>query len=166
MTKSVSGLYKYEIENLDLIKHYIFDINDKTSITSSSLQVLTEYNDEIYIGSEGDGIFIYQNDSIGFQNINTDNGLLSNNVKNFLKHINFYLFLTDRGINYFDFEVMSTLTDGNNNNLRNINKKMVLILKRYKIMELTFYNDLIYLFTKNEIQKLIYIIYLRITKVQ
>ena len=42
MTNSVSGLYKYEIENLDLIKHYIFDINDKSSITSSSITSISE----------------------------------------------------------------------------------------------------------------------------
>ena len=103
MTNSVSGLYKYEIENLDLIKHYIFDINDKTSITSSSITSISEYNDEIYVGSKGDGVFVYSNDSIGFQNINTDNGLLSNNIISFLKTYQFLFILTDRGIIYFDF---------------------------------------------------------------
>ena len=118
ITNSTSGLYKYNPETLELLRHYIFDINDKKSITSSSLTSLTEYNDELYIGSEGDGIFIYQNDSTGFSNVNTESGLLSNNVKNFLKTYQFLFILTDKGINYFDFEVMSTLTDGNNNNLK------------------------------------------------
>ena len=67
ITNSTSGLYKYNPETLELLRHYIFDINDKKSITSSSLTSLTEYNDELYIGSEGDGIFIYQNDSTGFK---------------------------------------------------------------------------------------------------
>ena len=154
VTNSISGLYKYEIENLDLIKHYIFDINDKTSITSSSLTSITEYNDELYIGSNGDGVFIFTNDSIGFQNINTDNGLLSNNIISFLKTYQFLFILTDKGINYFDFEVMSSLTDGDNNNLRNINEDDGLEVKSIINNGISFYNDFIYLFTKNDIQKI------------
>ena len=77
---------------MDLVKHYIFDIDDK-SITSSSLTNLTEYNEELYIGSEGDE-FLFTNDSTGL--VNTESGLLSNNVKNFLKHISSYLFLLTR----------------------------------------------------------------------
>ena len=154
MTNSVSGLYKYEIENLDLIKHYIFDINDKTSITSSSITSISEYNDEIYVGSKGDGVFVYSNDSIGFQNINTDNGLLSNNIISFLKTYQFLFILTDRGINYFDFEVISSLTDGNNNNLRNINNDDGLDINGIINSGITFYNDFVYLFTNDEIQKI------------
>ncbi len=154
MTNSVSGLYKYEIENLDLIKHYIFDINDKTSITSSSITSISEYNDEIYVGSKGDGVFVYSNDSIGFQNINTENGLLSNNIISFLKTYQFLFILTDRGINYFDFEVISSLTDGNNNNLRNINNDDGLDINGIINSGITFYNDFVYLFTNDEIQKI------------
>ena len=154
MTNSVSGLYKYEIENLDLIKHYIFDINDKTSITSSSITSISEYNNEIYVGSKGDGVFVYSNDSIGFQNINTDNGLLSNNIISFLKTYQFLFILTDRGINYFDFEVISSLTDGNNNNLRNINNDDGLDINGIINSGITFYNDFVYLFTNDEIQKI------------
>ena len=149
-----SGLYKYNPETLDLVKHYIFDIDDKKSITSSSLTSLTEYNEELYIGSEGDGIFIYLNDSTGFSNVNTESGLLSNNVKNFLKTYQFLFILTDKGINYFDFEVMSTLTDGNNNNLRNINEEDGLNIEKILDNGISFYNDLIYLFSENNIQRI------------
>ncbi len=154
ITNPVSGLYKYEIENLDLIKHYIFDINDKSSITSSSLTSISEYNNEIYIGSKGDGVFIYLNDSTGFKNINAEAGLLSNNVISFLKTYQFLFILTDRGINYFDFEVISSLTDGNNNNLRNINIDDGLNISDIIDNGLTFYNDFVYLFTNNDIQKI------------
>ena len=154
ITNSTSGLYKYNPETLELLRHYIFDINDKKSITSSSLTSLTEYNDELYIGSEGDGIFIYQNDSTGFSNVNTESGLLSNNVKNFLKTYQFLFILTDKGINYFDFEVMSTLTDGNNNNLRNINEEDGLIIEKILNNGISFYNDFIYFFTQDNIQRI------------
>lgn len=154
VTNWTSGLYKYNPENLDLIRHYIFDINDQNSITSSSLTSITEYNDELYIGSEGDGIFIYLNDSTGFNNVNIENGLLSNNVKNFLKTYQFLFILTDKGINYFDFEVMSTLTDGNNNNLRNINSEDGLITSKILDNGISFYNDFIYIFSENNIQRI------------
>ena len=154
ITNSTSGLYKYNPETLELLRHYIFNINDKKSITSSSLTSLTEYNDELYIGSEGDGIFIYQNDSTGFSNVNTESGLLSNNVKNFLKTYQFLFILTDKGINYFDFEVMSTLTDGNNNNLRNINEEDGLIIENILNNGISFYNDFIYFFTQDNIQRI------------
>ena len=33
LTNSEAGLYRYNPETSELVKHYIFDINDKTSIT-------------------------------------------------------------------------------------------------------------------------------------
>ena len=65
-----------------------------------------------------------------------------------LKHISFLFILTDKGINYFDFEVMSTLTDGNNNNLRNINEEDGLNIEKIIDNGISFYNDLIYLFSE------------------
>ena len=148
-----TGLYRYS-KNLDLVKHYIFDINDKTSITSSSISSLIDYNDEIYVGTNGDGIFIYQNDSIGFKNFTTVNGLLSNNILGFLKTYQHLFILTDKGVNYFDFEVMSTLTDGNNNNLRNINNEDGLEIGKFLKNGLSFYDDFLYVFSDNNIQKI------------
>ena len=148
-----TGLYRYS-KNLELIKHYIFDINDKSSITSSSISSLIDYNDEIYVGTNGDGIFIYQNDSIGFKNFTTVNGLLSNNILGFLKTYQHLFILTDKGINYFDFEVMSTLTDGNNNNLRNINNEDGLEIGKFLTSGLSFYDDFLYVFSENNIQKI------------
>ena len=154
LTNSESGLYRYNPETLELVKHYIFDINDKTSITSSSLSSITEYNDELYVGSSGDGLYVYINDSSGFKNINVDNGLLSNNVSAFLKTYQYLFILSDKGINYFDFEVMSTLTDGNNNNLRNINIEDGLDPNKILDNGISFFNDLIYVFSENKIQKI------------
>ena len=148
-----TGLYRYS-KNLDLVKHYIFDINDKTSITSSSISSLIDYNDEIYVGTNGDGIFIYQSDSIGFKNFTTVNGLLSNNILGFLKTYQHLFILTDKGVNYFDFEVMSTLTDGNNNNLRNINNEDGLEIGKFLKNGLSFYDDFLYVFSDNNIQKI------------
>ncbi len=148
-----TGLYRYS-KNLDLIKHYIFDINDKSSITSSSITSLIDYNNEIYIGTNGDGLFIYENDSLGFKNFTTFNGLLSNNILGFLKTYQHLFILTDKGINYFDFEVMSSLTDGNNNNLRNINNEDGLIIESFIKNGMSFYDDFLYVFSETNIQKI------------
>ena len=136
------------------MKHYIFDINDKTSITSSSINSLIDYNGEVYIGTNGDGLFIYENDSSGFKNFTRNNGLLSNNILGFLKTYQHLFILTDKGINYFDFEVMSSLTDGNNNNLRNINGEDGLELGKFLQDGLSFYDDFLYVFTDDNIQKI------------
>ena len=153
ISNSNTGLYRYS-KDLELMNHYIFDINDKTSITSSSISNLISYNDEIYIGTSGDGIFIYENDSIGFKNFTTTNGLLSNNILGFLKTYQHLFILTDKGLNYFDFEVMSTLTDGNNNNLRNINNEDGLEIDKFLDNGLSFYDDFLYVFSENNIQKI------------
>ena len=131
------------------MKHYIFDINDKTSMSSSSINSLIDYNRELYIGTNGDGLFIYENDSSGFKNFTRNNGLLSNNILGFLKTYQHLFILTDKGINYFDFEVMSSLTDGNNNNLRNINEEDGLELGKFLQDGLSFYDDFLYVFTGN-----------------
>ena len=148
-----TGLYRYS-KNLELIKHYIFDINNKNSITSSAISGLIDYSGEIYIGTNGDGLFIYENDSTGFRNFTTNNGLLSNNILGFLKTYQHLFILSDKGINYFDFEVMSSLTDGNNNNLRNINEEDGLELGKFLNNGFSFYDDFLYVFTEKNIQKI------------
>jgi len=154
ITNSLSGLYRYKAEDLSLINHYIFDITDKNSITSSSISSLINYSGEIYIGTNGDGLFIYENDSTGFRNFTTNDGLLSNNILGFLKTYQHLFILSDKGLNYFDFEVMSSLTNGNNNNLRNINEEDGLELGKFLNDGLSFYDDFLYVFSEKNIQKI------------
>ena len=154
LTNIQTGLYKYNSENLDLIKHYIFNIDDKNSITSASLTSIVEYNNDIYIGSDGDGLYIYQNDSLGFKNLNIDDGLLSNKIYKFLKTYQYLFILTEKGVNYFDFEFISSLTDGNNNNLRNINAEDGLNPEEILINGISFYNDQLYVFSSTDIQRI------------
>ena len=49
---------------------------------------------------------------------------------------------------------MSTLTDGNNNNLRNINIEDGLDPNKILDNGISFFNDLIYVFSENKIQKI------------
>ena len=154
LTNNQTGLYKYNSENLDLIKHYIFNIDDKSSITSASLTSIVEYNNDIYIGSDGDGLYIFQNDSLGFKNLSMNDGLLSNKIYKFLKTYQYLFILTEKGVNYFDFEFISSLTDGNNNNLRNINTEDGLNPEKILINGISFYDDQLYVYSSNNIQKI------------
>ena len=139
-----TGLYKYDEKNLDQINHYIFDINDKKSITSSSLTDIYEYDDKLYISSNGDGIFIYENDSSGFLHLTVDNGLLSNQVVNFFETYEYLFILTELGLNYFDY-------DGN---LRNINNEDGLIIDGFLKNGLSLYNDFLYIYSSSKIQSI------------
>ena len=78
----------------------------------------------------------------------------SNNILGFLKTYQHLFILSTKGINYFDFEIMSSLTDGDNNNLRNINSEDGLLEGEYLNNGITFYEDLLYLFSNNKIQKI------------
>ena len=144
LTNSSTGLYKYDENNLDEINHYIFDINDKKSITSSSLTDIYEYDDKLYISSNGDGIFIYENDSTGFLHLTVDNGLLSNQVLNFFETYEYLFVLTELGLNYFDYE----------GNLRNINNEDGLIVGNFLKNGLSLYNDFLYVYSNDQIQSI------------
>ena len=144
ITNISTGLYKYDERNLDQINHYIFDINDKKSITSSSLTDIYEYDDKLYISTNGDGIFIYENDSAGFSNLTVDNGLLSNQVLNFFETYEYLFVLTELGLNYFDY-------DGN---LRNINDEDGLIIGNFLKNGLSLYNDFLYVYSNDRIQSI------------
>ena len=144
ITNISTGLYKYDERNLDQINHYIFDINDKKSITSSSLTNIYEYDDKLYISTNGDGIFIYENDSAGFSNLTVDNGLLSNQVLSFFETYEYLFVLTELGLNYFDY-------DGN---LRNINDEDGLIIGNFLKNGLSLYNDFLYVYSNDQIQSI------------
>ena len=144
ITNISTGLYKYDERNLDQINHYIFDINDKKSITSSSLTDIYEYDDKLYISTNGDGIFIYENDSAGFSNLTVDNGLLSNQVLSFFETYEYLFVLTELGLNYFDYE----------GNLRNINDEDGLIIGNFLKNGLSLYNDFLYVYSNDQIQSI------------
>ena len=64
---SETGLYKYDLKNLNLVKHYQFDINDPNSLQTSIVTTLLTKDEKLWIGSGGDGVFIYDQSIDGFQ---------------------------------------------------------------------------------------------------
>ena len=73
-----TGLFKYDLNNLDLIKHYQFDIKNPTSLqTSIVTSLVTDSNDNLWVGSGGDGLFKFEKEGDGFLKFNSSSGLKS-----------------------------------------------------------------------------------------
>ncbi|MFL3053028.1 MAG: SpoIIE family protein phosphatase [Candidatus Neomarinimicrobiota bacterium] len=95
-----TGLYKYSLENLNLIKHYQFDISNQNSLQTSLVTDLLEKDNNLWIGSGGDGIFVYDSLSDGFTKKDIKSGL-SSEIINKLFVIDGTLFAyTQQGLNY------------------------------------------------------------------
>ena len=144
ITNESTGLYKYNSSSLELVKQYIFDIKDKKSISSASLTSLYEYENKIFIGSKGDGLFIYENDSTGFENLNYSTGLISNTVNDFFETDDYLFISTTNGLNYLDY----------NFKLKNLNEEDGLIINNYLKNGITYENGFLNLYSKKNIQKI------------
>ena len=109
---SETGLYKYNLNNLDLVKHYQFDINDPNSLQTSIVTSLLEKDGKLWIGSGGDGVFIYDQSIDGFQKKDIKSGV-SSNIINKLFSIGDIMFVSTQfgknfiGANdsYFEFDL-------------------------------------------------------------
>ena len=76
-----SGLYELDVSNTDLpklIKHHTYEKENPHSFSSSSVSYLEKYLDLLVVGTNGDGLFIYNND--GFNRISIKDGMPSNNI--------------------------------------------------------------------------------------
>jgi len=97
---SETGLYKYDIETLNLINHYQFNIDDPTSLQTSLVTSLVLMDDNIYVGSGGDGLFKFQSSTNGFIKSDVNMGL-SSDIINKLFVFDGVLFVnTQQGLNY------------------------------------------------------------------
>ena len=107
------GLKLYDKSLNNFIKDFIYeDGNDKTLATKSVTKLF--YNKDInslLIASRGDGLFSLNLKDTIFKNITVKDGLLSNNISDFIKTDNHIWIQTGDGINFID----------NNNQIRNIN---------------------------------------------
>ena len=97
---SETGLYEYDLEKLNLIKHYQFDINDPNSLQTSLITCLLVKNNELWIGSGGDGLFLYSETSNGFSKKSTKSGLSSNLINDLFVVDGILFVLTQLGLNY------------------------------------------------------------------
>jgi serine phosphatase RsbU (regulator of sigma subunit)/ligand-binding sensor domain-containing protein len=76
-----SGLYEVDIKNIEepkVIKHHTHNKANPRSFSSSSVSCITQHTNLLFVGTSGDGLFLY--DGSGFDGITIENGLPSNNI--------------------------------------------------------------------------------------
>ena len=76
-----NGLYRLDYENLSIIDHYTLDQNNEYSFSSSTvLTIFKTSNEKIWIGTGGEGLFLYDKKINGFNRYSIDEGLPSNTI--------------------------------------------------------------------------------------
>jgi ligand-binding sensor domain-containing protein/ribosomal protein L30E len=76
-----NGLYILDYEDLSVKKHYTLDEEDKFSFSSSTvLCIYEDNNNNVWIGTGGEGLFRYDKKANGFKRYSIDNGLPSNTI--------------------------------------------------------------------------------------
>ena len=77
-----SGLYEVDISNAAsprLIMHHATVKSNKKSFSSNSVSCIVKHEDRMFIGTNGDGIFVYENNG-NFDKRTINDGLPSNNI--------------------------------------------------------------------------------------
>ena len=87
-------------KNLNLIKHYQFDISNPKSLQTSIVTSLLEKDNRLWVGSGGDGVFIYNSESDGFIKKDLNNGLSSGIINKLFSIKNILFAYTQQGLNY------------------------------------------------------------------
>ena len=115
--------YKYDLVILKLIKHYQFDMNDPKSLQTSLVTSLLKKDDTLWIGSGGDGIFVYERTSDGFTKMDTKSGLSSGIINKLFSIKNILFVYTQQGLNYMtsDDTYFKSINSDDGLNLSNFN---------------------------------------------
>ena len=135
VTNQQSGLSIYENDFNSFVENFKFDGNPLKSLaTSTPTKLLYNENEKIlYVGSIGSGLFKYSLNENIFSNLNIEDGLLSNNVYDFLQFSDRLFFQSGTGINFLEHGLLKniTLEDGlspvtfHDKSLHKINDKVV-----------------------------------------
>ena len=112
LTNRQSGLSVYKENFSSFVRNFKYDGNSSRSLSSSTPTKLMYIDKEktLYIGSIGSGLFKYQIEEGIFSNLNLENGMLSNNVYDFLQTPNRLFFQSGTGINFIENNTIKNLT--------------------------------------------------------
>jgi len=104
VSNSETGLYLFNKNLNSFVRKFDFVLNDFTTLASGSPTSLFYINgtDYLLIASQGDGLFRYNLKTKLFNSYSSKDGLLSNNVVDFMQSNNNFWVVTSNGINYFD----------------------------------------------------------------
>ena len=119
VTNQQSGLSLYENDFNSFVKSFTFN-GDPTKSLASSTPTKLLYNDDektLFIGSIGSGLFKYKIENETFSNLNLNDGMLSNNVYDFLKFDDKVFFQSGTGINFIENGLVKNITNEDGLNL-------------------------------------------------
>ena len=131
-----TGLYSYDIESLNMLEHYQFDINDPNSLQTSLITSLAVIDNKIYIGSGGDGLFTYSKSSKKFEKSDVNSGLSSDIIYKLFVLDDILFVHTSQGLNYLtqkenyfksiDSDDGLSLNNYNNLKFSNFNNQLII----------------------------------------
>ena len=112
VTNQQSGLSVYKNDFNSFIKNFKFNGDSKNSLATSTPTKLMYIQDEkvLYVGSIGSGLFKYHLEDSTFSNLNIEDGMLSNNVYDFLKSSERLFFQSGTGINFIENGLVKNIT--------------------------------------------------------
>ena len=112
VTNQQSGLSVYKNDFNSFIKNFKFNGDSKNSLATSTPTKLMYIQDEgvLYVGSIGSGLFKYHLDDSAFSNLNIEDGMLSNNVYDFLQSSERLFFQSGTGINFIENGLIKNIT--------------------------------------------------------
>ena len=77
-----SGLYEVDVsesKSPKIIKHHTYIKTNPRSFSSSSVSCLTKHSNTLFVGTNGDGLFVYDGKEV-FEKISIEHGMPSNNI--------------------------------------------------------------------------------------
>jgi hypothetical protein len=113
VTDNQRGLILYDKNLLGYEKSFAYNGDSTNSLASSTPTKLFFDEDKgvLYIGTIGSGLFKYNIESKRFSKIDISNGLLSNNIFDFLKVDSRLFIQTGSGINYIEDDIIKNVNN-------------------------------------------------------
>ena len=112
VTNKQSGLSVYNNDLNNFINNFKFDGDPTKTLATSTPTKLLFNKDEgiLYVGSIGSGLFKYNLSENTFSNLDIEDGMLSNNVYDFLQLPNRLFFQSGTGINFLENGLVKNIT--------------------------------------------------------
>ena len=113
VTNQQSGLSLYQNDLNSFVKNFKFNGDPlKTLASSTPTKLLYNENEEVlYVGSIGSGLFKYNLKDSTFSNLSIEDGMLSNNVYDFLQIPGKLFFQSGTGINFLESGLIKNITN-------------------------------------------------------
>ena len=125
VTQPQLGLSVYNHDFNNLVKSFAYDGNELKSLAASTPTKLMHRDNEnsLYIATLGSGLFKYDLSMQEFKSFNTEDGLLSNNIYDFLYTNDQLFFQSGSGINYFDNGFLKNITQEDGLKVNNFHRE-------------------------------------------